>query len=536
MKDVTGLFAVVLLFLAATGGGTPLSVECTSTQCAAVVQEGERFKTAQDKCASNGGHLMTVRSSSHALLQLLLKDETEPFWIGLRRTTACPDPEGELKGYQWVTEDPLSEYSNWLPTFDSSCTSPRCVSVSRENDFKWTQEPCGEQKLGFLCEYRMDELCLALDNAGSGRIHYWTRVGNMSEESLILPGTVATLEPSETKYLCFGKQWIPAPWSCEVEEGGCEHKCAVDDGNVPFCYCPQGQSINPKNGLTCEVPVKDDPCLELRCQQACHSNDGSPVCVCDVGFHLAPDGRSCLDEDECADKRRCPGEGLTCLNSVGSYKCVCRPGFLRSGDQCADEDECASAPCEHKCTNTYGGYECSCYDGYQVDPKFPNRCQLYCGEVECPAECDPNDPFQCYCADGYISEERGDSTVCIDIDECEFDLYCDHMCENTYGGYVCSCKRGYKMVDEYKCEETDEEIVPTTEAVVPPEPEPTRQPSGVSKGVFIAIIFCTTILTVLLVFLGHHALCNRRKETQSVGALKAQAGEDHGLQPLASDA
>lgn len=367
-----------------------------------------------------------------------------------------------------------------------------------------------------------------------------TLMGFGGENLLSLPpGSIATRMPSELKYVCFSQQWLQAPWSCEIGEGGCEYKCAVDPRQVPSCYCPPGQSVNPANKVTCEVGV-EDPCLALGCQHVCYASGDSHACTCDHGYKLAADGRSCADFNDCTDQRQCPGDNFVCVNTEGGFACVCRDGYATAtGGLCVDENECVSAPCEHECANTAGSYTCSCYDGYEVDPAAPDRCKLHCGKEECPAECDPNDAYQCYCPEGYVSEQRGDHTFCIDFDECEY-LYCAQHCENTFGGYVCSCSPGYTLVGEYSCVKSEEEEA-TSPASVPtstphvPHPDPTKRPSGVPAGGLVGIIVCTALSIVLLVCLAHHILNRRaRGKMETSGALKAEEDEAHGLR-LTSD-
>lgn len=36
-----------------------------------------------------------------------------------------------------------------------------------------------------------------------------------------------------------------------------------------------------------------------QCQHTCVDNIGSYDCACETGYELAPDGRKCLDIDEC---------------------------------------------------------------------------------------------------------------------------------------------------------------------------------------------------------------------------------------------
>ncbi|KAM9339047.1 thrombomodulin-like [Symphorus nematophorus] len=553
MRDITGLLAIVLtLLMGRAGGMKPSSGYCIGNQCFTVFKDPSDYKTAQDQCGQSAGHLMTVRSSvAQDILHILLGNFTGGFWIGLHLPTGCPDAAAKLKGFQWVTKDSESDFVNWAPSFDSSCTSPRCISVSPEDDFKWIQEPCSEHTAGFLCEYNFTEPCKSLTAGAGESVIYWTPMGFEGEDLLSLPrGSTAIRMPAETKYVCFMEQWLQAPWSCEIQEGGCEYKCAVDPKNVPSCYCPAGQSVNPVNKVTCEVDI-EDPCLALQCAHACYKNGDSYACVCDHGFKLAQDGRSCVDFNDCTDDRQCPGDNYKCVNTVGGFQCVCKDGFKMSArNLCVDEDECVSAPCEHMCANTPGSYKCSCYAGYKEDPDAPNKCKLHCGEEECDAECDPNDQYQCFCPDGYIIEERKDSFVCIDIDEC-VNFFCDQGCENTFGSYVCSCSPGFKLVDGYKCVKNDDDtdsdggsegsgapatipsILATSSPAVP-YPEPTRQPSGVTVGALVGIIVCTVFVIVLVVFLAHHILCGRGK-MESASALKAREDEAHGLQNVGSD-
>ncbi|XP_034436210.1 thrombomodulin [Hippoglossus hippoglossus] len=539
MRDVTGLFAAVLVFLLGrTGGIEQNNGYCIGTKCFAVAQESSDFTTAQRQCRSKGGHLMTVRSSvSHDVLFILLGNSTGRFWIGLHLSIGCPDVGAGLRGFQWVTKDSQSDFFNWAPGFDSSCSSHRCVSVSRAGDFTWVQETCGEQAAGFLCEIDFSNPCTGLNLAQDESVSYSNPMGFGGEDWVsVPPGSTATRRPSEIKYVCFSEKWLQAPWSCEISEGGCEHKCATDPNKVPACYCPQGQTVNPANKVTCEVGI-EDPCQSLSCAHACYATGDSYACLCDHGFKLAADGRSCVDFNDCTDQRQCPGENFMCVNTVGGFQCACKAGYMMTGGLCVDQDECASAPCEHMCKNTPGSYLCSCYDGYEVDPAAPNKCKLHCGMERCAAECDPNDALICYCPDGYVSEERHGVTVCIDLDECE-ENYCEQRCENKFGGYVCSCYRGYELLNEYMCVEIEdstgeaETTAPITSSYLP-YPEPTRRPSGVSVGAFVGIILCTVFFIVSLVFLARHIL-NRRGKIDSASALTAREDEAHGLRHLTS--
>ncbi|TKS75829.1 Thrombomodulin [Collichthys lucidus] len=176
MKDVTRLFVVLLTFLMGRAGGmVPDSGYCIGNQCFTVYQVDHDYMAAQNQCGDDGGHLMTVRSTvARDVLSILLGNSVGRFWIGLHRTSWCPDDATPLKGFQWVTKDTESDYINWAPGFDSSCSSHRCVSVSKVDDFKWSQEPCDEEAAGFLCEHTFTQTCKSLDaEVGSLALRGW---------------------------------------------------------------------------------------------------------------------------------------------------------------------------------------------------------------------------------------------------------------------------------------------------------------------------------------------------------------------------
>ncbi|KAM9778703.1 thrombomodulin-like [Syngnathus typhle] len=549
MKDATGLFVAVLAVLVGRLDGLdPDGGLCVESRCFAVFHHSCDFPSAQDHCKERNGLLMTVSlSESRDVLPKLLMNFSGQFWIGLHRLTACPNATSRLEGYEWMTKDTGSDFDNWAPSFDSDCTSPRCVIVSDVDELQWVQEPCDSPRVtGFLCEYHFESFCSTIDVFQVGTPVYTTPLGFGGDDLLsVPPGSIVTLETTKRKFVC-AETWLQAPWSCEILEGGCEHKCAVDDAYKPSCSCPPGFSINPLNDISCEVDA-GDACARLRCAYAClDGDDGAPPsCACDHGFKLAPDGRSCVDINDCSDERQCPGEHFRCVNTVGGFKCECEVGFKMMSGLCVDQNECGSAPCEHMCENNLGSYKCSCYDGYKVDPLDTSKCELHCGKEECIAECDPNDKYQCYCPDGYIAEEREDHTVCIDIDECG-DNYCDHGCKNTYGSYVCSCRKGFTLVNEVFCERNEDEdeegegsgesATTTIPTVTPHEVAPTQQPSAVTVGGLVAIIVCCVLFVVLVVFLCQHILSKRGKMESEAAYKDPDGGEAHSLHGMGSEA
>lgn len=103
----------------------------------------------------------------------------------------------------------------------------------------------------------------------------------------------------------------------------------------------------------------------------CVNTLGSFKCICPRRFKLDSTGTYCIDADECLDDTKCP-EG--CQNLVGGYRCGCPEGYVLHYyyNQCVDDNECSNNPCggTGNCFNTPGSFRCGCPDGYQFDNKL----------------------------------------------------------------------------------------------------------------------------------------------------------------------
>ncbi|MFO0745476.1 MAG: EGF domain-containing protein [Myxococcota bacterium] len=222
---------------------------------------------------------------------------------------------------------------------------------------------------------------------------------------------------------------------------------------------------------------------------------------CGPGFEFKTSGTNagaCGDVDECAKNLDDCDPNATCVNNAGSFTCACKPPFVgdgkactcpagttASGSTCADVNECtlhlADCDAHATCTNTSGAYVCRCNTGYQGDGRscevtacaagFEDHGSGCVDTDECAngtADCDPhatcaNTPagsFSCTCGAGYTGNGKtctlspcasgmrwNESThLCVDINEClEGTAGCDlnATCNNTSGGFTCTCKGGY---------------------------------------------------------------------------------------------
>ncbi|XP_055728570.1 thrombomodulin-like [Salvelinus fontinalis] len=534
MKNLIVMVFVTLTFLMRVGEAKH-NAYCEGNHCFAVFQDPVDFATAQKHCESNNGQLMTVRSSESQYIISILIGITGDYWIGLRLPSGqCPDSASDLRGYRWITGDNSTDFQNW-GVIDNVCSS-KCVSVSKI-DLNWTEQSCDREIDGYLCEYNFPSVCKRIDIKSEESVLYETTFGFEGDDLLVLPmGSTATVNPFDSKYICLSEQWMQAPWTCDVLKGGCEDEC-LSINQQPVCICPPGKILH-DNKFTCVV-VQNDPCLHFGCAHVCYQkNDSSIACMCHHGYALAEDGKKCKDIDDCFDDSQCPGQNYECVNNIGGFKCRCQNGFKMMNDVCIDDDECyMDGPCEHICENTLGSYNCSCFEGYIATRKDPNKCQLHCPFEECLAECDPNDPHQCNCPEGYLIDVRNEIRFCMDINECD-NGYCEHKCTNTYGGHMCSCYEEFDLVDGWKCVERElsegSGFTTPSDFITPSVKYPTQRPSTVTAGGLIGIIVCIVIVVLVMIFLLQHIL-KRRSKLEGPSAPKTQGDDGHDLEQVRTE-
>ncbi|XP_078086463.1 thrombomodulin [Mustelus asterias] len=492
---------------------------CVSTVCYSLQRQSRKFNMARNMCKNGGGDAMTITSTVAAdALSMLLPSGTptagtQNFWIGLQlHQRSCPQNDSLLWGYRWLDDKTGGDYAKWtaVPT---SC-GPRCVTVSAGSR-AWTDRACNVKADGVLCEYRYAGSCGVL-RAGEGTVTYATPFGvNSSQLSELPPGTVAWAEPWEIRFQCTNLTWTwqpldppTGPWSCRLENGGCQHNCQEEPAGTPRCSCRPGYQLR-QDGRGCQV---FDPCQD--------------------GYRLDNDSKICVDVDECQVKL-CD---QLCINSPGSYSCDCQPGYqLGSDNKCQDINECTFEKCEHRCSNTIGSFSCSCYNYYQPDPEDFTKCVVSCDTDPCDARCVGDD---CNCPTGYIINDA--THMCFDIDECESNP-CDEECTNTFGSYKCDCKEGFELQEDgTSCEAAGsgdgQELV--TQAPVPASSTPTgghSSQAGLSLGVVLGSIFAVAVLTLVFAGLGHHLLTKRGKWRTPHGAYKpAELKQDVTLDQVTS--
>ena len=140
----------------------------------------------------------------------------------------------------------------------------------------------------------------------------------------------------------------------------------------PLPRCPSGYRPSPVGQNLC---LDVDECREglagCKDTQECENEIGAYRCLgaCKEGYRLLPNG-TCSDVDECSlGLMKCEA-GEECRNSQGGSACVpaCPRGFRRdSSGGCRDRDECREEiPCGpgKLCLNTHGSFRCLCPPGF----------------------------------------------------------------------------------------------------------------------------------------------------------------------------
>ncbi|XP_010893539.1 endosialin [Esox lucius] len=419
---------------------------CTAVGCYAVYFQRKTFRESARFCKDKGGYLATLRSSEevtvvHELLSLV--EQRGPrarvrVWIGLHRQPRQCSASRPLRGFQWITGEQDTPYTNWVRADSpNTCAAPRCVVMTvntaaetrdQADNFKWLEGSCMLPVDGFMCYFPYRGMCPTLKSEGGGRVLYTTPFGLLSTVLTHVPfGSVANMpcpdgeeRVEDQSVLCMLREDGYVGWSkdtplcsqgahdwCEEENGGCEHFCQ-NAGAQYYCECSEGFTLA-EDDRTCQL---DRSCGTANCEFNCEETAKGYRCKCPNGYLLAPNGHNCLDVDECL-QTPCPH---ICVNVPGTFECRCNEGYEPDEDgECVDIDECKeSSSCEHQCENTAGSFTCRCRQGFA---KLP-----------------------------------GDSDLCQDIDECQISTSCEQLCLNYVGGFECVCEAGFELqADQRSC-------------------------------------------------------------------------------------
>ncbi|NXT92258.1 EGFL6 protein, partial [Anhinga rufa] len=115
-------------------------------------------------------------------------------------------------------------------------------------------------------------------------------------------------------------------------------------------------------------------CAMVNCQYGCEEVKGEVQCLCPSGgLQLGPNGKTCIDIDECSTGKAVCSYNRRCVNTFGSYYCKCQLGYelkyVSGHYDCVDVNECVTnthgCNLHAECLNTEGAFKCKCKQGYR---------------------------------------------------------------------------------------------------------------------------------------------------------------------------
>ncbi|CAK8693060.1 unnamed protein product [Clavelina lepadiformis] len=246
---------------------------------------------------------------------------------------------------------------------------------------------------------------------------------------------------------------------CE-ESGTCANGDCKNTRGGFECSCNNGfNEVNDAKACEDVNECDREPCGRGTCQNVF----GSFTCTCEIGFRLSDNG-DCVDTNECEEHSQC-GKG-TCQNLPGGFVCQCPEGYkvTPDGRNCLDANECSDDPLicgVGSCQNMDGSFKCFCPDGYSSPDEKScddvDECDLgdFCRFGDCE-----NTPgsFRCICPDGY--QLSGNKKYCIDMREGKcYAEYAEGVCANTgivdvtKGVCCCQCSNAGWGLAANECEE-----------------------------------------------------------------------------------
>ena len=243
---------------------------------------------------------------------------------------------------------------------------------------------------------------------------------------------------------------------CATIDGLCEGGvCITTPGHNFQCECPFGLQYDAGLFVCNDIDECADRNTDCPPNSMCVNTYGSYDCVCVDGF--TDRNGECVNIDECNEVLGTCRNG-ECRDTLGSYVCDCNEGYEPSDDgkECLDKDECSYVfqcgqdDAVSRCVNIEGSYRCICNNGFKLNAQRKceniNECEIAGNSVCRNGDCeDQRGSFQCHCHEGFTLSD--DKRNCIDIDECEYEPCGNGECINTNGGYICECDAGYEFDD-----------------------------------------------------------------------------------------
>nr|XP_033809799.1 latent-transforming growth factor beta-binding protein 3 isoform X4 [Geotrypetes seraphini] len=227
------------------------------------------------------------------------------------------------------------------PTIYSSmhkkCVSPREIDVDECQDPSVCRNGhCVNTAGSYYCECRpplsldaSGKECLLAETQGDRAMEKrdicWRQRGEDQMCSIALNGFHLSYEECCCNH---GKGWGFQCQPCPPRgsEQLCQH--SQSDGNSFWETSPLFLGKKPREEDSSEEDSDECRCVNGRCVWGYYGFS----CECNTGFQLDSTRARCVDIDECRElnQRGFLCKNARCVNTNGSYRCICKPGFIRS--------------------------------------------------------------------------------------------------------------------------------------------------------------------------------------------------------------
>ncbi|XP_067936286.1 neurogenic locus notch homolog protein 1-like isoform X2 [Watersipora subatra] len=308
-------------------------------------------------------------------------------------------------------------------------------------------------------------------SASEGNICFPTTALTQSIDKAPSRGDAAFICPTghQPQSSVYGEACVPSGWQPCSGEAECSH-----NQNLPLvnpvvvesdCQAVSGESLPCKNSAPSQAYGPDncngDGCQINSCpSENCEDSENTDCRSGSCGIEVSMTGYCFNGGKELYDVvlrlRYC-----LCQQGFNGQRCERRavrrphPVDVYDGYQIEEEDidECEAAgtqgrgPCAYACLNTVGSYKCLCPAGSIVAQDGVSCMSITCPKCMHGGHCD-TETNKCVCPAGFIGD------ICEkDVNECEeVPGICSHECRNTFGSYACLCRQGYTLLkDGHSC-------------------------------------------------------------------------------------
>ncbi|KTG44453.1 hypothetical protein cypCar_00031434, partial [Cyprinus carpio] len=236
---------------------------------------------------------------------------------------------------------------------------------------------------------------------------------------------------TESEYRCDNLHCIPDRWVCDhdndCEDNSDERDCELRTCHPGYFQCGSGHCISER--FKCDGNAD---CLDFTDESSCLDIS------CDPPFRFRCDNTRCIYSHELCNSVDDCGDGTDerpehCVTpthgpcSADEYKCG-NGQCIPLQYACDDYDDCEDQSDELGC---YYGHGRTCSE---------NLCEHNCTDLSTGG-------FICSCRPGYKPNPE-DKNNCDDVNECEIYGTCPQLCRNTKGSYECFCADGFRSVGE----------------------------------------------------------------------------------------